>query len=218
MREAPFPILALGAAIVALIIAAFTGPLALGVALATLAVAIAVVYQYSSTLRPQEEEIPLEDFSWWADVGEPAAALRNLKSGDISLAVQIISSDLKNLSRNSDLLGRRLALLIGRRDFEGLSEEDFSGEALKISNSISELARGMVKRGELQRGFYKSLEQYAARFDRMGNRLYEFERGKSEIIQIYIDPLRRAAESLSRDLRKAASNTFKFEKRTQATG
>jgi hypothetical protein len=218
MRPQLLPLLALGAALVGLIGAVYAGPLAIGVALATLAVAIAVIYQYTITSRPQEEEIPLEDFSWWIDGGEPVADLKNLKPEEASLAIQIVSSDLKNLSKNSDLLGRRLALLIGRRDFEGLSESDYSGEARKVANSLSELAQGMEKRGALQPGFYRLLEQHASRLDRMANKLYEFERGRSETIRVYIDPLRRASEKLSRDLRKAASNAFKFEKRTKPAG
>jgi chromosome segregation ATPase len=192
--------------------------MALGVALATLAVALAVVYQYTITTRPQEEEIRLEDFSWWVDVVEPAADLKNLKAEESGLAARIVSSDLKNLSKNSDLLNRRLALLIGRRDFEGLSEEDYSGEARKVANSLSELAQGMERRGAFQQGFYRLLEQHASRLDRVANKLYEFEREKPETICVYVDPLRRASEKLSRDLRRAASNVFKFEKRMKPSG
>lgn len=218
MDDILWPVLSLGVAVIALIAAASTGSLmVIGMALATVAVAMAVIYQYTSSPKFREEEIPLEDFSWWADVGEPAASLKNL-TGESPLVAQIISTDLKNIARNADLLSKRIALLVGRRDFDGISKEDHAGNASKIADTLSEVVQVAERDGTIPPILYKSLEHHAAALDRTANRLFEFQKGKSEEIHIYVEPLRRASEKMSRDLRKAASNIFKFEKRTKAAG
>jgi hypothetical protein len=217
MKEIALPVLALFAAVVGLAVAAVTSPLAFGVALATMCVALAVVYQYSKGPTSREEEIVLEDFSWWADIGEPAASLKTLKPDETWLASQIVSAELKSLSRNAELLGKRLGILIGRSDFKGL-DSDFAHEAEKVSRSLTGLAHKTEKDKVVEPDVYKYLEQYATRLDRVANKLYEFKQAKSDLVHVYVDPLRRAAEKLSRDLRHAAANLFKYTKRAEPTG
>jgi len=218
MEDIVWPALALLAAFIAVIVAILTGPLAFGVALATLAVAIAVAYQYVYVPKPKEEEIPLEDFSWWADIGEPFSGLKVLDSGDTIVAAQLVASDLKTLQKNAGLLNQRLSLLVGRREFEEFPGDLLTDESQHATNTLAELAKMCEQKGELKPELYKSLERSASRLDRVANKLFEFERGRSELVKTYVDPLRRAAEKLSKDLRKAASNLFKFEKRMRGTG
>ncbi len=211
-KDIIWPIMALAAAVVALGVSIYSSPLVMGVAIPTLLVSIAVVRQYLERIKIREEDIPLEDFSWWADVGEPAGTLLSLKPGEEVMATQVVASDFKNLSRNADLLSSRLRLLVGRREFINFSP-DFTNDSWKVAHSLADLARSIETSGMIESELYKTIEQHAARFDRMANKLFEYEKDKSETIHIYIDPLRRASEKLSRDLRKAASNLYKFEKR-----
>jgi hypothetical protein len=218
MRDVVWPVLALGAALVAVVAAALTGPLAVAVALATLVVAIAVVYLYTYTPKPREEEIPLEDFSWWADIGEPFSGLKVLEPAELAAAAQLVASDLKTLQKNSGLLNQRLSLLVGRREFEEFPGELVTSETQHTTNTLGEFVRRCEQTGNLEPELYKSLERSASRLDRVANKLFEFERGRSEVVKTYVDPLRRASEKLSKDLRKAASNLYKFEKRRKGAG
>lgn len=211
MRDILWPLFALGVALIAVVVAITSGPLALGVAIATLIVAMAVVYQYTYVGKPREKELPLEDFSWWADIGEPLFRLKSASSVDRAAACQLVASDLKILHKNASLLHGRLSLLSGRREFE-----DFPGflltETQQASGALHELIETCEREVELKPEIHRTLERIASRLDRVANKLYEFERGRSEVVKTYVDPLRRASEKLSRDLRKAASNLFQFVK------
>lgn len=213
MRDVIWPALALVMALLAVILASITGPLALGVAIATLGVAFAVVYQYLYAPGTKEEEIRVEDFSWWADLGEPLFRLKEASPNDEPAAAQLIASDLKVIHKNCSLLHDRISLLVGRRGFEDLPATLLVTETQQVAGAMQKLVEECEKSLRLRPDLYKTLERMASRLDRVGNKLYEFERGKSETIIAYVDPLRRAAEKLSKDLRKAASHLFQYEKR-----
>ncbi len=213
MRDIIWPVLALVVALFAVVVAVATGPLAFGVAIATLMVALAVVYQYLYVPKPQEQEIRVEDFSWWADLGEPLFRLKDADPSDSATAAQLVASDLKVIHKNCALLHDRISLLIGRRDFEDLPAPLLVTETKQAAGALQQIIQECEQALRVRPELHKSLERIASRLDRVGNKLYEFERGRSELIKTYADPLRRAAEKLSRDLRKAATNLFQFEKR-----
>ncbi|MEM3519104.1 MAG: hypothetical protein QW179_01625 [Candidatus Hadarchaeales archaeon] len=218
MKELVLPGIALVIAIVAVGLAIAMGPLGIALALATLGVATAVVYQYTSVPPPRKEEIILEDFSWWADIGEPGASLRALDPPDPYIASQIVSSDMGILAKNSDLLSKRLSLLEDRIEFQGLYAGVLSKDVENVTNALSGMIATLAKTRAIPADMTKKMDEQAAILDRIANKLFEFEKGKSEVVKIYIDPLRRAAEKLSSDLRSGAANILKFEKRSAPPG
>lgn len=213
MKELILPSVALVIAIVAVGLASYVGPLGIGLALATLGVATAVVYQYTTVGPKKREEIILEDFSWWADIGEPGSTLKGLEPPDAYTASQIISSDLAILAKNSDLLSKRLSLLSDRSEFEGLYPRVLSRDVEKVVNVFSEMISTLARVRNVSEDLARKMDEQAALLDRIANKLFEFEKGKSEVVKIYIDPLRRASEKLSSDLRSCAANLLKFLKR-----
>ncbi|MDI6643306.1 MAG: hypothetical protein QMD95_04580 [Candidatus Hodarchaeaceae archaeon] len=212
MRIPPISILPLTLALIALVIAGYTTGLSMyvtiGLAAATVLVGIAVIFQYVGS--PETKQVPLENFSLWADVGEPGAELKRLSPDDIAPAVRIASADLGSIATNAELLGARISLLVGREGFEGLGEEKLHRQVENIARDLN----AVVKKLRATNGFPPKtmalLEQHAAQSDRIANKLFGFERGKSEVVHIYVEPLRRAAEKLSRDLRLASANMSDF--------
>jgi hypothetical protein len=210
---------ALIVAVAALIVAGGTGgellPLTVGAAAAAVLVAIATFYQYK---RPPVEvaRIPIENFSLWADIGEPAAGLRRLGEGDVESALRITSADFNSLASNVGLLSERLSILIGRHGFDELTRSKLHRSAYSLLEDIRSIIKKM-RSGEgrstesIQR-LFDDIEGCAAQADRIANKLYDFERGKPEIVRAYTEPLRRAAEKLSRDLRLANTNLRNYMK------
>lgn len=204
-------------AVIALIIASGTSgyllPLTAGLAAATVLVVLGIISQY---MKPPAEvkQVPIENFYLWADIGESGAELRRLSPGDVEAATRIASADLGSLSSNADLLNSRISLLLGRDGFEELTQEKFNGQTEKLSEDL----RGITK--QLKKGFQaeilSSIEQCASQADRIANKLYDFQRGKSEVVHVYVEPLRRAAEKLSSDLRLAFTNISNFVKSASA--
>lgn len=217
MRPHPLVIIPLFLAVIALIIASGTSgyllPLTAGLAAATVLVVLGIISQY---MKPPAEvkQVPIENFYLWADIGESGAELRRLSPGDVEAATRIASADLGSLSSNADLLNSRISLLLGRDGFEELTQEKFNGQTEKLSEDL----RGITK--QLKKGFQaeilSSIEQCASQADRIANKLYDFQRGKSEVVHVYVEPLRRAAEKLSSDLRLAFTNISNFVKSAPA--
>ena len=217
MRPHPLVIIPLFLAVIALIIASGTSgyllPLTAGLATATVLVVLGIISQYMKP-PPEVKQVPIENFYLWADIGESGAELRRLSPGDVEAATRIASADLGSLSSNADLLNSRISLLLGRDGFEELTQEKFNGQTEKLSADL----RGITK--QLKKGFQaeilSSIEQCASQADRIANKLYDFQRGKSEVVHIYVEPLRRAAEKLSSDLRLAFVNISNFMKSAPA--
>jgi len=89
MRIPIFATAALIVAIVALLVSGQAGGdfLPLTIAVATAAVLVTFAAFYQSKKPPVEiANIPIENFSLWTDVGEPAAGLRRLGGGQIESA------------------------------------------------------------------------------------------------------------------------------------
>ncbi len=217
MRPPLLIIISLFLAVIALVIAGGTSgyllPLTAGLAAVTVIVVFGIISQY---MKPPAEvkQVPIENFYLWADIGESGAELRRLSPGDVEAATRIASADLGSLSSNADLLNSRISLLLGRDGFEELTQEKFNGQTEKLSEDL----RGITK--QLKKGFQaeilSSIEQCASQADRIANKLYDFQRGKSEVVHVYVEPLRRAAEKLSSDLRLAFTNISNFVKSAPA--
>jgi len=216
MRIPPIAVLPLLMALVALLMAIFSMGASTSLVLITVALAIATVlvtfatfFQYTKK-STEAKQVPLENFSLWADVGEPAAELRRLSYDDVEAAVRIVSADLGSLAANAELLSDRLSMLVGKEGFEEIRQERLNKLVESTAQGISSVVDKLRSSGEFSAGVVSSLEQYASNSDRIANKLFEFERGKSEVVHVYIDPLRRAAEKLSRDLRLASSNISNY--------
>lgn len=217
MRPPLLTIIPLFLAVIALVIAGGTSgyllPLTAGLAAVTVLVVLGIISQY---MKPPAEvkQVPIENFYLWADIGESGAELRRLSPGDVEAATRIASADLGSLSSNADLLNARISLLLGREGFEELTQEKFNEQTEKISQDL----RWITK--QLKKGFraeiLSSIEQCASQVDRIANKLYDFQRGKSEVVHVYVEPLRRAAEKLSSDLRLAFTNISNFAKSAPA--
>lgn len=184
-------------------------PLSIGAAAAAVLVALAAFYQ--SKRPPVEiEHVPVENFSLWIDIGEPAAGLRRLGEGQTESAFRMTSADLSSLASNAGLLSERLSILLGRHGFDELTRSKLHRNAYSLLEDISSVAKKM-RSGEgrstedVQR-LLDGIEGCAAQADRIANKLFDFQRGKSEVIRTYTDPLRRAVEKLSGDLRLANAN------------
>ncbi len=222
MRIYPLAVLPLILALVALVIGGYTGGpyiyLTVGIAAATILVSIAILFQYAKP-SPEARQVPVENFSLWADVGEPAGELKRLSLEDVSAAVRIASADLGSLTANAELLSSRVLMLVGKEGFDGIRQEKIHRRVENLTNDINTIIGRITKTNGFSPEILVAIEQCAAQADRVANKLFEFESGKLEVVHIYVDPLRRAAEKLSRDLRLASANISKFVKYTapQAT-
>lgn len=219
MRIPLFATAALIVALAALVVSGSAGgellPLTIGAAAGAVLVALAAFYQ--SRKPPVEiEHIPVENFSLWTDIGEPAAGLRRLGEGQTESAFRITSTDLSSLASNAGLLSERLSILIGRHGFDELTRSKLHRNAYSLLEDIRSVAKKMRSGGgrsteDVQR-LLDSIEGCAAQADRIANKLFDFQRGKSEVIRTYTDPLRRAVEKLSGDLRLANANLRNYLK------
>lgn len=215
MRISPFAALPIFLALIALVLVGGTSgplsPLTMGIAVATVLVAFAILYQH---VRPPTKvgQVPVENFSLWADVGEPAVELRRLSPGDVEVAVRIANADLSSLSSNAELLNSRISLLLGRPEFKELTREKMNLQTEGLSQSLREIVKKSGAEKKFSPEALSSIEQCAAQADRIANKLYDFQRRKPELVHIYMEPLRRAAEKLSSDLRLAFKNVSNFMK------
>ena len=213
MRIPIFATAALIVAIVALLVSGQAGGdfLPLTIAVATAAVLVTFAAFYQSKKPPVEiANIPIENFSLWTDVGEPAAGLRRLGGGQIESAFRITSADLNSIASNAGLLSERLSILMGRHGFDELTQSKLHRNAYSLLEDIRSVVKKMMSsEGRSTEGIQRlldSIEGCAAQADRIANKLYDLQRGRPEVIMAYTDPLRRAAEKLSRDLRLANAN------------
>lgn len=219
MRLHPIAVIPLFLAAVALAIAGGTRgyllPLTVGLAAATVLVALATIFQY---VRPSAEvkQVPVENFSLWADIGEPGAELRRLSPDDLEAAVRIANADLGSLSSNAGLLNARISLLLGRPEFVELTQEKFDEQTGRLSRDLHAAVKRLGTGKDFSAEVLNLIEQCASQADRIANKLYDFQRGKPELVHIYTEPLRRAAEKLSRDLRLVFTNVSDFVKGASA--
>jgi len=213
MKLQPLAILPFAAAVIAVVASAALGSIyVLAVAIPSVLLGIAVIYLYSKPPEATPKGIQLENFSIWADIGEPGAELRRLEPNDMWSAVRVMKADLNTLSANAALLDRRILMLIGRENFDGLAKYDLQGDARKVARKTADLGNKMETDGKFPAETIPTMEQSAALLDRVANKLFEFEHGKPETVHIYVDPLKRAAEKLSKDIRQTTSNITAFSK------
>lgn len=234
MRFNPIAVIPLFLAAVALVIASKAGgySLLLTAVLAAVAVFISLVtiFRYG---RPSVEvkqppvenfqyakpsvdvkQVSIEDFSLWVDVEGPGSELRRLSPDDLEAAMRITNADLSSLSSNADLLNARISLLLGRPEFVELTQEKFDEQTGCLSQDLRIALKKLGTGKELSAEVLNLIERCASQADRIANKLYDFQRGKPELVQIYTEPLRRAAEKLSRDMRLVFTNVSDFVKST----
>jgi len=213
MRLYPLATIPLALSLAAIVLSASTqGPqlyLTVGVAGATFLVSAAILFTYGRR-STEAKQIPLENFSLWADVGEPAAELKRLSLGDGIAAAHIASTDLASLAANAELLQSRSYMLVGRPGFESLLEEKIHRRVENVANDINAITKKINSTRGLSNELIPQIEQCAAQADRVANKFFELEGGKPEVIYLYLEPLRRATEKLSRDLRQASLNISKY--------
>ena len=206
------PLILVGVALAIVILTPSGGVLTylvIGLAAAAALVTIATLFQYTRT-STEAKQVPVENFSIWVDVGEPAADLKRLSFDDAGSAVRIATADLDALASNAELLSYRLSLLVEREGFEEIRQEKLHKVTGDVAHGIHSVIEKLRSANTIPPEAITSLEQYASQSDRIANKLFEFEQGKSEVVHVYVGPLRRAAEKLSRDLRLASANISNF--------
>jgi hypothetical protein len=223
MRISPVATAALIVAFIAFVIAVTTGgeilPYLAWVALATVLVALATFFQFGR-VPPEVRRIPVEDFSLWADIGEPGAELKRLGPDQIEPAFRIARADLGSLASNAGLLSQRLSMLIGKHGFDELTRTKLHRNAYSLMEDLRSIVKKMGARenwsAEGVERLLGEIENCAARTDRIANKLFDLQREKPEIVRTYLEPLRRATEKLSRDLRLMSTNLNNYIKESVA--
>ena len=213
MRFHPTAVIPLFLAAVALVMGVKAGGyfLPLTAVLAAVAVFIslaAIIRSAGPSIRVKQ--VPVENFTFWADVGEPGAELRHLNPDDFKAAMRIAKADLGSLSSNADLLSARISLILGRPEFVKLVQEKFDGQTERLSQDLHAAVKRLGAGKELSAEVLNLIERCASQADRIANKLYDFQRGKPGLVHTYMEPLRRAAEKLSRDLRLVFTNVSDF--------
>ena len=217
MRIPIYPIAASVFALAAFITAAFSSgyilPIALGVASAACLVSFATFTLYQGPAKVKE--IPIENFSLWADIGEPATGLSRCGAGEFLPAMKMACADLGSLALNSKLLNSRVSMLVGKPDFEGIVKEGLNVYTRNLARDLQRVVESLsseVTSADRVPGILSLIESCASQTDRIANKFYEFGREKPEAVRVQVEPLRRAAEKLSRDLRLAHTNIADYMK------
>ena len=192
-------------------------PLAIGI-MGTAALTVVTLLIHHIRTPTKIGQTPMEDFHLWTKVGEPAAGILGLKPREKRLAASVASADLGLLTTNAELLGGRLSLLAGRHGFDKLTKDQLHKDGQRLAKGLRQTSRevGLVETwsyAKLQ-GVLVTLEKCASGYDRIGNKLYEFEKERPEIVKTTLEPLRRAAEKLSSGLRTCRTNLESYMKRT----
>ena len=161
--------------------------------------------------------IPVQDFDTWVELGETAAGLRGMKSRDKKAAVQIVTADMNSLAINAELLDRRLSFLYGKHGYDKLTEDKLHNEAKDLAKIVR---RNTKKIAKLENWSYENMstvleefEKCASRYDRIANKLHDYEKERPEIVKANLEPLRRTAEKLSAGLRAGRLNLENYLKR-----
>lgn len=211
--EIIWPAFALIVAIIAVGASAYSGtPLTMGIALATLLVAAASVYLYISTYpKKRFKEIPLEDFSWWMDAGEPLASLKRLDPKSMAVP-SVFLSDLRPVAKNVELLFQRMKLIVWRRDFADLPSGDIMTELDTVRSFLRAMLQRIERKMVLEPEITGYLTDLAGRMKKIAEKLSGYVQTKPEILRPYVDPLARAAERLAKDLETASKNYQDFAK------
>ena len=224
MRLSPFAIASIVFAIIALALAGVAAakmpsevPLAMGI-IATAALTVVTLLIHHIRTPTKIGQTPIEDFHLWTKVGEPGAGILGLKPREKRLAASVLSADLNMLTTNAELLGGRLSLLAGRHGFDRLTKDQLHKDGQRLAKELRQTSRkvGLVENwsyAKLQ-DVLTTLEKCASGYDRIGNKLYEFEKERPEIVKTTLEPLRRAAEKLSSGLRTCRANLESYMKRT----
>lgn len=208
--EVVWPTLALIVAIIALGAALYSeAPAAVGIALATILVATASVYLYISRPRRTLSRTPVEDFSWWADVGEPLASLKKMDPKSIAVP-SVFLSDMRSIARNVELLFQRLRLVVWRSDFSDMPSRDVITELDTVRSFLQMMLRKVEREMRLEPNFHESIADLASRMKKIAGTLSGYLQTKPEVLRAYVNPLARAAERIAGDLETASENYREF--------
>lgn len=215
MRFHPIAVIPMLLAAVALVMGVKAGgnflPLTAVLAAAAVIISLAAILR-SAGPSIRAKQVPVESFTFWADVREPGAELRHLNPDDLKAAMRIAKADVGSLSSNADLLSTRVSLLLGRPEFVKLIQEKFDGQTERLAQDLHAIVKRLGTGKELSVEVLNLIERCASQADRIANKLYDFQRGKPEFVHTYMEPLRRAAEKLSHDLRLVFTNVLDFVK------
>lgn len=219
MRVSPFAMVAFVLSLLGLGLAfGVTGeprPLIIGAA-AAIALASFAVLLYT-TPHIDTHSIPIGDFDTWVELGETAAGLRGMKSRDKKAAAQIAAADMNSLSINAELLSHRLSFLYRKHGYDKLTKDKLHNEAKGISKIVRKNTKKIATienwSQEKMSTMLEEFESCASGYDRIANKLHDYEKERPEIVKANLEPLRRTAEKLSTNLRTGRSNLENYLKR-----
>jgi len=161
--------------------------------------------------------ISIQDFDTWVELGETAAGLRGMKSRDKNAAAQIVTADMNSLAINAELLDRRLSFLYGKHGYDKLTKDKLHNEGKDLAKIVRRYTKKIAKlenwSAENMSTMLEEFEKCASRYDRIANKLHDYEKERPEIVKVNLEPLRRAAEKLSANLRTGRLNLENYLKR-----
>lgn len=222
MRVSPFAMAAFVLSLISLGLAVgVTGevrPLVIGATAAVVLASFAVLIY--TIPRIDTHGIRIVDFDTWVELGETAAGLRGMKSRDKKVAAQIVAADMNSLKINAELLDSRLSFLYGKHGYEKLTRDKLHNEAKRLAKIIRKNAKNIAAlenwSAEKMSVMLEEFESCASGYDRIANKLHDYEKERPEIVKANLEPLRRTAEKLSTNLRNCRTNIENYLKRLKS--
>ena len=219
MRVSPFAMAAFVLSLIGLGLAVgVTGevrPLVIGATAAVVLASFAVLVY--TIPRIDTHGIRVEDFDTWVELGETAAGLRGMKSRDKQAAAQIVAADMNSLKINAELLDSRLSFLYGKHGYEKLTNDKLHNEAKRLVKIVRKNAKNIAVLKKWSPDnistMFDEFESCASGYDRIANKLHDYEKERPEIVKANLEPLRRTAEKLSANFRAGHSNLENYFKR-----
>jgi len=219
MRVSPFATIAFALSLLGLGLAVGgTGELRPLIVGATAAVVLASLAVLIYTIpRIDTHGIRVEDFDTWVELGETAAGLRGMKSRNKQAAAQIVAADMNSLKINAELLDSRLSFLYGKHGYDKLTRDKLHNEAKRLAKIVRKNAKNIAVlenwSSEKMLVMLEEFESCASRYDRIANKLHDYEKERPEIVKANLEPLRRTAEKLSTNLRAGHTDLENYLKR-----
>lgn len=190
-------------------------PLVIGATAAVVLASFAVLIY--TIPRIDTHGIRVEDFDTWVELGETAAGLRGMKSRDKQAAAQIVAADMNSLKINAELLDSRLSFLYGKHGYDKLTKDKLHNEAKRLARIVRKNAKNIAVlenwAPDKMSAMFEEFEGCASGYDRIANKLHDYEKERPEIVKANLEPLRRTAEKLSANLRSGRSNLENYLKR-----
>ncbi len=182
-------------------------PWVFGIAAAACLVAFSILVLYTSFF-PEGGKIPIEDFTIWADIEDPARELRKLGPSELTMAARVLKVDLSSILSNAGLLNSRLSMLMSKPELRDLAKSNLS---IRVNEFVKELKTTVGKLSNtpstaIFQEVLASLEKHISDGELIFSDLNEIQHKRGGVVETYLTPLTRASERLIKSLRELKSN------------